>query len=427
MTHAVVAPSMPSYEHARAAFTWDAARADLDGLPGGGLNICHEALDRHADGPHGDRVAVRWLAAEGGRRDITYRQLRDDAARFAGLLAELEVGRGERVVSLLGRVPELLVAALGTLRHGAVFCPLYEAYGPQPVHRRLRLARARVLVTTRERLDHDVTPRAAGLERLQHVLLADSDLPGRLAAARPAPVAATSDGDPALMHYTSGTTGTPMGVVHGHGAVIAQHATARAVLDVRPGDVVWCTADPGWITWTVYGLIAPLTCGATVILDEGELDPGRWYATLERERVGVLYTAPTAIHTLMRAGDAPPAGRDLSALRLVASAGEPLTPGAVLWGERALGRPIHDTWWQTQTGAIMLANVAAEPIRLGSMGRPVPGVEAAIVRRADDGRGRRHPAAQPEILHEPDAEGELALRTGWPSMFSCYLSGDDQP
>ena len=216
----------------------------------------------------------------------------------------------------------------------------------------------------------------------------------------------------ALLHFTSGTTGKPKGAVHVHEAVVAHHITGRLALDFHPEDVFWCTADPGWVTGTSYGIIAPLTCGITSIVDEAEFDAERWYGILQDQRVTVWYTAPTAIRMMMKAGADLVRKHDLAALRFLASVGEPLNPEAVVWGQEAFGRPFHDNWWQTETGGIMIANYAAMDIRPGSMGRPLPGVEAAIVRRTGEDRV--------EVVEEPDVQGELALRPGWPSMFRGY-------
>jgi acetyl-CoA synthetase len=216
----------------------------------------------------------------------------------------------------------------------------------------------------------------------------------------------------ALLHFTSGTTGRPKGAMHVHEAVVAHHITGRLVLDFHPDDVFWCTADPGWVTGTSYGIIAPLTCGITSIVDEAEFDAARWYGILQDQRVTVWYTAPTAIRMLMKTGGELARKHDLRALRFLASVGEPLNPEAVVWGHEAFGRPFHDNWWQTETGGIMIANYAAMDIRPGSMGRPLPGVEAAIVRKLGEDRV--------EVVEEPDVQGELALRPGWPSMFRGY-------
>jgi acetyl-CoA synthetase len=243
-------------------------------------------------------------------------------------------------------------------------------------------------------------------------------------AGRPRPdVADTRPEDPALLHFTSGTTGLPKGAVHVHEAVVAHHATARMVLDIHEDDIFWCTADPGWVTGTSYGIIGPLTCGTTVVTDAADFDAQRWYSILEAEHVSVFYTAPTALRMLMRSGAEMARAHDLSHLRHVVSVGEPLNPEAVVWGTEAFDMPIHDTWWQTETGAIMISNVPGLPIRPGSMGRPVPGIEVGVLERGPDGRAAVHDGTV-TVLTGPDEVGELAVRPGWPSMFRAYL---DQP
>ncbi len=216
-----------------------------------------------------------------------------------------------------------------------------------------------------------------------------------------------------MLHFTSGTTGTPKGALHVHEAVVGHHATGRYALDLHEGDIFWCTADPGWVTGTSYGIIAPLTHGLTLVVDEAEFDALRWYTILERERVSVWYTAPTAVRMMMKAGAGAAREHRFADLRFIASVGEPLNPQAVTWGIEAFGLPIHDNWWQTETGGIMIANYQAMEIRPGSMGRPLPGVIAAIVRHEADG------SVTP--VGDPNVEGELALRRGWPSMFRGYL------
>jgi acetyl-CoA synthetase len=227
----------------------------------------------------------------------------------------------------------------------------------------------------------------------------------------------TDPGDPALLHFTSGTTGRPKGAIHVHEAVVAHHSTARMALDLHPDDIFWCTADPGWVTGTSYGIVAPLTNGVTSIIDEGDFDAERWYRIVRDQHVSVWYTAPTAIRMMMKYGAALAREHNLTSLRFLASVGEPLNPEAVMWGVDAFGLPFHDNWWQTETGGIMIANYAALDVRPGSMGRPLPGVEAAIVQRTPDGGLA--------VIDQPDVDGELALRPGWPSMFRGYL-GDDE-
>ena len=419
-----VAPNMPDYARARREFSWAQARAALDGLPGGrGLNIAHEAVDRHVRAGRGPRVAVRYLPLSGRRQEITFAGLARSTNRFANLLGRLGVAPGDRVFACLGRVPELVIAALGTLKARAVFAPLFSAFGPEPLRARVAIGRPKVLVTAQSLYRQKIAAIRAGLEGLEHVLLV-RDEPGPLPVgtldfhallrvASPAfTIEATDPEDAALLHFTSGTTGRPKAAVHVHEAVVAHHATGLLALDLHPDDVFWCTADPGWVTGTSYGIIAPLTCGVTSILDEGDFDAERWYAIVAGERVTVWYTAPTAIRMMMRLGAEVARRHDTSRLRFLASVGEPLAPEAVAWGSKAFGLPFHDNWWQTETGGIMIANFPATEIRPGSMGLPLPGIEAAVVERSADGRVRVLP---------PGMQGEIALRPGWPSMFRGYL------
>jgi acetyl-CoA synthetase len=424
-------PNMIDYERARAEFSWARARAELDGLPGGaGLNIAYEAVDRHVRAGLGERCAIRWLRRDGGVEELTYRDLQERSNRFANVLARLGVGHGQRVFCFTGRIPELYTAALGTLRAGCVFSPLFSAFGPEPARQRLELGDARVLVSTPALYARKIAPVRDSLPGLAHVLLAGGDAPidGTLSLDRLVSAAderfdipPTAPEDAALLHFTSGTTGTPKGAVHVHEAVVAHHATGRLALDLHPDDVFWCTADPGWVTGTSYGVISPLTNGVTSIVDEREFDAERWYRTLQDQRVSVWYTAPTAVRMLMRAGAELPRSFDLGRLRFIASVGEPLNPEAVVWANETLGLPIHDNWWQTETGGIMISNYAAMEIRPGSMGKPLPGVEAGILARDDEGELILRDG-QPVELTEPGEEGELALRPGWPSMFRAYLN-----
>ena len=421
--------NLADYDTAVREFSWQRARFRLDGLPGGrGLNIAYEAVDRHAAGLRGDVVALRCVARDGSVRELTYAGLAHETGRFANLLRYLGLGKGDRVFTLLGRVPELYVAVLGTLKNTSVASPLFPAFGPEPIRERLRLGDARALVTSPEAYLRKIAPIRDSLPALEHVLIvgeppdpATIGLADALAAcAGDFEIPATDPEDMALLHFTSGTTGKPKGAVHVHDAVVAHHATAAFALDLRPDDVFWCTADPGWVTGTSYGIIAPLTHGLTILTDAADFDAHRWYRLLADHKVTVWYTAPTALRMLMRYGPELPAAHDLSALRFIASVGEPLNPEAVVWGEETLGLPIHDNWWQTETGAIMISNFAAMDIRPGSMGRPLPGVTAAVLRRGPDGRAQVT-GGQVSPITEPGTEGELALRPGWPSMFRGYL------
>jgi acetyl-CoA synthetase len=411
---------------------WLESRRALEGLPGGGLNIAHEAVARHARGPAGDRIALRFVARGRAALELSYSELERRTARFANVLRALDVGRGERLFVLCGRIPELYVAVLGALRAGTVVTPLFSAFGPEPIATRINLGRGAVLVTTDELYRRKVRDWRPKMPSLRHVLLvgqdgAPVDEPGAhdlaaLMAAAPDTfeTVATGPEDPSLLHFTSGTTGTPKGAIHVHGAVVAHHASGLYALDLHPEDRYWCTADPGWVTGTSYGIVAPLLHGVTSLVDREEFDAQRWYELLADERITVWYTAPTAIRMLMKAGPELARAHAYPALRFVASVGEPLNPEAVWWGKEVLGLPIHDNWWQTETGGIMIANTPAYDIKPGSMGRPLPGIEAAIVEHLE--AEGEPPRVRP--IDTPGVEGELALRVGWPSMFRGYLDNE---
>jgi acetyl-CoA synthetase len=423
-----IAPCLLDYEAECTEDFWARARDGLDRLPGGGLNIAHEAVDRHAVGPLADRLAFRFLSRNDQAHDVSYADLATLTNRFANVLRSLGVGKGDLVCTLAGRIPELYVAALGTLKNGSVFSPLFSAFGPDPIRTRLQIGGARVLLTTESLYRRKVAGIRSQLPELRHVILVSEGqavLPGTedyhrlmLSADDDFMVAQTTPNDVALVHFTSGTTGRPKGAAHVHDAVVAHGISGKLALDLHPGDVYWCTADPGWVTGTSYGIIAPLVNGVTSIVDEADFDPERWYRILDEQQVSVFYTAPTAIRMLMKAGAELAKAREYPRLRFLASVGEPLNPEGVVWGEEAFGMPFHDNWWQTETGAIMIANFRTMEVRPGSMGRPFPGIEAGLVRRL----GSR----SVELVEEPGAEGEIALRPGWPSMFRGYLGDPDR-
>lgn len=426
-----------------ASTVWDAAADHLDGLPGGGLNIAHEALDRHVSAGAGGRVALRWLSRHDGTQDLTYRDMSLLTNRFANAMSALGHDGSHGVATLLGRVPELYVAALGTFKGRGVYTPLFSAFGPDPIAMRMNLGRISVLVTTARFYRRKVAGIRSELPELQHVLIVgggadDIDDPSVLdmaellaAASDEYRIPATDPQDPALLHFTSGTTGTPKGALHVHQAVVAHAATGRLVLELDADVRYWCTADPGWVTGTSYGIVSPLVNGATCIVDEGEFDADRWCSTIADERVNVFYTAPTALRMLRRSGDERLVSSGFPALSLVASVGEPLDPESAQWASEAFGVPVLDNWWQTETGAMMISNQRGREVKPGSMGLPLPGIVASLLRCDADGELELDDDGQPIEITTPTGDelseaGEIVLERGWPSMFRGYLDQDER-
>ena len=420
--------NLPDYDEYARTYSWAQARSLLDGLPAGGLNIAHEAVERHVLAGRGGKLALRWIGRDERRQDFSYAALSSAVSRFANVLAERGVMKGDRVFSLLGRVPELYITALGTLKNGSVFSPLFSAFGPEPIKARMSIGAAKVLVTSEAFYRRKIEPWRKDLPGLEHVFLTEcspnppadtTDLAAAMAASSDAfETIWTGPEDMALLHFTSGTTGRPKGAVHVHEAVVAHNVTGQLALDLHKDDIFWCTADPGWVTGTSYGIISPLTNGATMIVDQAEFDAERWYRILQDEKVSVWYTAPTAIRMLMKAGADIAKRFDLSHLRLMASVGEPLNPEAVVWGVEAFGKPFHDNWWQTETGGIMISNYPSMDVKPGSMGRPLPGITAGIIQRIQGGGVLE--------ITTPMTSGELALRPGWPSMMRGYLHEEER-
>lgn len=433
-------PNFDDYADTRASFTWAAVPDLCEGMGPGLCNIGYAAVDRHADGPHAAKTALRFIGdtpadpqgSAPATRDISYAELGRLTRKFTNVLRALGIGKGAKVFVIMGRVPELYISMLGALRNGSVVSPLFSAFGPEPIATRVNIGAADVLVTTPAIYKRKIAPIRDQLPSVKHVLLVGDPAAAiegtenfqalMDAAADVAPIEPTTADDASLLHFTSGTTGTPKGARHVHGAVAMHYITGLFALDLHPGDIYWCTADPGWVTGTAYGIIAPLLHGVTSIIDEAEFDAEHWYRILQDEEVSVWYTAPTAIRMLIKAGPELPARYSFPHLRFIASVGEPLNAEAVWWGKRVLGLPIHDNWWQTETGGIMVANTPAFDIKPGSMGRPLPGVDVLVVEHDEDGAA----TGTVKIIDAPDVEGELALRVGWPSMFRGYLNQDER-
>ncbi|KAA9152162.1 AMP-binding protein [Amycolatopsis acidicola] len=414
-----LAANLQDYRRARAEFSWEAETLALSGLPRGrGLNLAHEAADRYADGPRRNHAALRWTDGQGQPAELTYGELARDSSRFANFAKALGVPGGERVFTLLGPGPDLSVTALGTLKSGCVLAPLFPAATPDAMLQRMRAGEAGVLVTTPQLYRRSVEAIRDEIPSLREILLTGEDaLPGTralapaLAASPPAfEIPPTAPDDPALLLFTSGTTGAPKGVLHAHRGVLAQYVSARYTLDLHRDDVFWCTADPGWAPGVIYGLFAPLCHGITTVCRQPPADASRWGPVLAGLGVTVWFTDPRRLSALRDAGATP----EVPSLRFVASTGEPLSPELVLWSQDSLGLPVHNAWGQTETGAALISDFAAEEIRPGALGRPLPGIEACLLDPLGD-----------FPVEEPDREGELALRQGWPSMFSGYWRDPD--
>ncbi len=419
-------PNMKKYADFGHELSWERANDAIEWFERDrSVNFGYDAIDRHDRTWRRNKVALIWEAKDGRRETYTFADLRRETNRVANALRSLGVKKGDRVFVFLNRIPELYIAVMGGLKLGAVVGPLFSAFGPDAVRDRLQDSGAVALFTDAELLERVYEVRK-DLPALKHVIRI-----GPASAFRPADwnevsyddlvrgasprfeTERTSADDYSIMHYTSGTTGKPKGAVHCHRSIVAQAATAKYVLDIHDEDVYWCTADPGWVTGTSYGMLGPWANGATSLVIEAGFDAARWYGTVERYGVTVWYTAPTAIRMLMKAGSDLPKKFDLSSLRYICSVGEPLNPEAVWWGLDVFGKPIHDNWWQTETGAIMIANYPTMPVKPGSMGRPFAGIEPGII---DD---------RFQEIGESGKVGNLALRPGWPSMFRTYWQKDD--
>ena len=398
------------YQASYRAFRWEDAYPEFDWLKTGKVNMAHEAIDRHLARGRRNKLALIYTDRERTAR-LTFEDLSLQSNCFANALRKLGIKKGDRVFVFMPRRPELYIAILGILKVGAIPSPLFEAFMEEAVRDRMANAEAVALVTLPSMLDR--VPQWE-LPSLRHVILVGAGSNGlpegqysyealMEAAEDKTEIEWLTLDDPLIIHYTSGSTGKPKGVLHVQRAMLGHLMTGRWVLDLREDDVYWCTADPGWVTGTSYGIFAPWLNGATNLIRGGRFNAEEWYHTIERFRVNVWYSAPTAFRMLMAAGDGVASRHNLSSLRHVLSVGEPLNPEVVWWGWKTYGRRIHDNWWMTETGHILISNYPSMTIRPGSMGRPVPGVEASIV----DDEGKELP---------DNTLGNLAVRPGWPGM-----------
>jgi acetyl-CoA synthetase len=401
--------NMTDYEQERAGFSWESIEKQFSWSTTGKVNMAYEAIDRHAESANRDKIALDY-SDDKREEKYTYQEMKQQSNRFGNVLKKLGISKGERIFIFMPRTPELYFALLGSLKVGAVVGPLFEAFMETAVRDRLQDSGATAIITTPALVSRvpvqelpdlkhiilvgqDVTPAAGQVDFYKEMEQASDELE----------VEWVDREDGMLIHYTSGSTGKPKGVFHVHNAMLQHYYTGRVVLDLQADDVYWCTADPGWVTGTSYGIFAPWLNGATNVIRGGRFSPQDWYRTLEKYGVTVWYSAPTAFRMLMGAGDDVVKQFNLSSLRHVLSVGEPLNPEVVRWGLKVYNQRIHDTWWMTETGGQLICNYPCMAIRPGSMGKPLPGVEAAIV----DDAGNVLP---------PYRMGNLAIKTPWPSM-----------
>ncbi|OHB92516.1 MAG: acetate--CoA ligase [Planctomycetes bacterium RIFCSPLOWO2_12_FULL_50_35] len=409
-----IPPNLKDYAETCKKFRWEDVKKELGLDTKGGVNIATNAIDAHADTWRRNKVALYWEGSGEERKKYTFGEMRQESNRVGNMLKSLGVNKGDRVFVFLPRIPELYISIIGIAKIGAVAGPMFSAFGPEAIRDRLKDSGAKVLITDaslRERV-HQVWDELPELKTVVVTRLPETERLWKAEihyereiekASYDLGVEQISLEDPLYMLYTSGTTGKPKGVVHVQNDMISHYITTKWALDLHEEDVYWCSADPGWVTGTVYGLWGPWLNGASQVVFEGRYDAERWYSVMEQYGVTVWYTAPTALRMLMKAGEEPVKRHDLSALRYICSVGEPLNPEVIRWGMDVYGLCIHDTWWQTETGSILITNYPSMPIRPGSMGKPFPGVEAAII----DAQGKELP---------PGSSGILAIRPGWPSM-----------
>lgn len=415
--------NMPDYEEAYKNFSWKEVEKEFSWYETGKVNMAHEVIDRHANSSRKDKVALYYSDAERDEK-YTYEDMKNLSNQFGNVLRSIGVQKGERVFMFMPRAPEIYLSIIGTIKIGAIAGPLFEAFMEQAVRDRLENSGASVLVTNKELLER-VPYRE--LPKLKHIILVGNDpLPedeeGKVfhsydelmkEASEELEIEWVDREDGMILHYTSGSTGKPKGVLHVHNAMIQQYQTAKWILDLKEDDIFWCTADPGWVTGTSYGIFGPWLNGASNVIRGGRFTPEDWYGTIETYGVTVWLSAPTAFRRLMSIGEETIKQFDLGSLRHILSVGEPLNAEVVHWGLRAYGQRIHDHWWMTETGGIIIANYPSMPMKAGSMGKPFPGIKAAIL----DEDGNELP---------PGQMGPLFIKAGWPSMMKTVWEDEER-
>lgn len=414
-----------SYEERIKEFDWSLSEKELDYSEGEIINIGWYCSDRICDTGKGEKVALFWEGFGEKERKFTFNDLRLASNTIGAFLRTLGIKEEDRVCLFMDRIPELYLSFLGVLKIGAIVQPLFSAFGDESLYVRLENAQTRAIITQRKHVSK-VRKIVDTLPFLEHIIIVDYDsrkplqkkeIAFSLEEAKPVDqfeVFPTRAESPSVLHYTSGTTGQPKGVKHVHYSLISQYLTTKWALDLQEDDIYWCTADPGWVTGTSYGIIGPWSMGVTqCVLDSG-FSAESWYRFIKKYNISVWYSAPTAIRSLMKAGEELVKKFDLSSLRHLASVGEPLNAEAVIWSEKVFGKPFLDSYWQTETGSIMVTNFPGMKVKPGSMGKPFPGIAGTIV--------------DPKTFEPfPDTGkiGLIAFKPGWPAMMRTYWNNDE--
>ena len=408
-----------SYDERYKGFDWSLAQKELGYKEGSPVNIGYYCTDRICEQGLGKKLAMIWEGFSGETERFTFNDLRIYSNNFAHLLKKLGIEPGERVFIFMDRIPELYFSFLGILKMGAIVAPLFSAFGEDALLTRLEDGKASAIITI-PKLIKKIRRIKDKLPQLKKIIIATDDESVKLENKEMAFAVRKSEKienfdifpstkeTPSVLHYTSGTTGKPKGALHVHSSIFAQYLTTKWCLDLKPEDVYWCTADPGWVTGTSYGIIGPWSLGITqVVLDCG-FQPSRWYKLIQTQKITVWYSAPTAIRMLMKEGEEIVKKFDLSSLQHLCSVGEPLNAEAVLWSKKVYGLPFHDTYWQTETGCIVISNYPGMEVRPGSMGKSFPGIEATVL------------DSDYKPINKVGVVGLIALKPGWPAMFRTY-------
>jgi acetyl-CoA synthetase len=409
-------PNLKDYDEAVKNHDWTEVEKQFSWYETGKYNMAYECIDRHVEDGRGDKVALHYKNGD-KKLSYTFEDLKKASNKAANVLKdEAGVVKGDRVFIFMARSPELYFSLLGALKIGAIVGPLFEAFMEKAVRDRLENSDAKVIITTPELLPRIPVDDLPNLEKV--VVVGDGSDDKYIdfdksfeQASDEFEIEWLEKEDGLILHYTSGSTGQPKGVLHVQHAMVQHYISGKYVLDLKEDDVYWCTADPGWVTGTSYGIFAPWLNGATNVVVGGRFSPESWYGAIQDLNITIWYSAPTAFRMLMGAGDEIVNDYDLSSLRHVLSVGEPLNPEVVKWGMKVFNLRIHDTWWMTETGAHMIVNMPAMDIKGGSMGKPLPGVEAAII----DDEGNELPA---------NRMGNLAMKRGWPAMMRKIWKND---